>query len=746
MNASGAIGIRQLKNSLARYIITLGGVSVLLTLVLIFMYLLYIIIPIFESANVEYINTRVIEEKQPLVSAGVDDLQQVTYQLTAEGELSFYQITDNTFRKTGDLLLSKKITDKPIRLFANGNDDYEAVIDSENKISMYEIEYTSEYLSQGRYVSPKVNLLLNHFILDELTLFKNTNQSIVHFDFTVIDEQVRFIFYTNENTLFTSTVSLEKTDVKGEQSLFENVSLDLTAVDQVLLSSNAKMAFIRANNSISLVNISMPNNNVIDVIQSTEEDKNITTMALLAGSNSLLVGYDNGTVSQWFDVAITDENGIFIKRKFKEIRQFSVSTNEPVYQIYPERYRKSFYTLTPSGELSVFYTTSEAHLWQGKLNNIVPSFIRITPRADAFIAVSDKELRLFSIKNEHPEVTWHALWQEVWYEGYQEPSYIWQSTSGTDDFEAKFSLIPLSFGTLKAALYAMMFAVPIALSAAIYTAFFMPTSLRRKVKPTIELMEALPTVIIGFLAGLWLAPIIENYLPAVFLICLLFPVSILLTAFSWSILPNKIKTWLPESSSPLMLIPVLILTTWLAFHLSPIIELTFFNGDIREHITNEWGLNFDQRNALVVGIAMGFAVIPTIFSIAEDAIFSVPKHLTSGSLALGATPWQTLIKVVLLTASPGIFSAIMMGLGRAVGETMIVLMATGNTPVLDWSVFQGMRTLAANIAVEMPESEVASSHYRILFLAAFVLFVFTFFFNTLAELVRQRLREKYSEL
>ena len=141
---------------------------------------------------------------------------------------------------------------------------------------------------------------------------------------------------------------------------------------------------------------------------------------------------------------------------------------------------------------------------------------------------------------------------------------------------------------------------------------------------------------------------------------------------------------------------------------------------------------------------MGFAVIPTIFSIAEDAIFSVPKSLTMGSLALGATPWQTLTKVVILTASPGIFSAIMMGMGRAVGETMIVLMATGNTPIMDWNIFEGMRSLSANIAIEMHESEVGSSHYRVLFLAAFVLFIITFFFNTIAEFIRQRLREKYS--
>jgi phosphate transport system permease protein len=124
----------------------------------------------------------------------------------------------------------------------------------------------------------------------------------------------------------------------------------------------------------------------------------------------------------------------------------------------------------------------------------------------------------------------------------------------------------------------------------------------------------------------------------------------------------------------------------------------------------------------------------------------VPTHLINGSLALGATPWQTLMRVVLLTASPGIFSAVMIGLGRAVGETMIVLMATGNTPIMDMNIFEGMRTFAANIAVELPESEVDSTHYRILFLAALVLFLITFVFNTLAEVVRQRLRTRYGNL
>jgi phosphate transport system permease protein len=220
----------------------------------------------------------------------------------------------------------------------------------------------------------------------------------------------------------------------------------------------------------------------------------------------------------------------------------------------------------------------------------------------------------------------------------------------------------------------------------------------------------------------------------------------MLFAYLWQHLPKAVRQRIPDGWDAAVLIPVILFLGWFAFTVSVPLESLLFHDALRDWFSREFGIGYDQRNALVVGVAMGFAVIPTIFSIAEDAIFSVPKHLTVGSLALGATLWQTMTKVVLLTASPGIFSAVMIGMGRAIGETMIVLMATGNTPVMDFSVFQGLRTLAANIAVEMPESEVDSTHYRVLFLAALVLFGFTFVVNTLAEVVRQRLREKYSSL
>lgn len=153
-----------------------------------------------------------------------------------------------------------------------------------------------------------------------------------------------------------------------------------------------------------------------------------------------------------------------------------------------------------------------------------------------------------------------------------------------------------------------------------------------------------------------------------------------------------------------------------------------------------------QRNALVVGFVMGFAIIPIIYTIAEDALSAVPEHLRSASLGAGATQWQTAVRIVIPTAMSGLFSALMIGLGRAVGETMVVLMAAGNTPVMSWNVFEGFRTLAANIAVELPEAVRNSTHYRTLFLAALVLFAMTLVVNTLAEVVRQRFRRRSYQL
>jgi phosphate transport system permease protein len=428
------------------------------------------------------------------------------------------------------------------------------------------------------------------------------------------------------------------------------------------------------------------------------------------------------------------------------IRSFD-SHDSAITYIEPEYTRKGFLTGDESGEVKLHYATSSVTLRSLNVADGPISRLAIAPTNDLALATSEGSDRIdvLTISNPHPQTSISALWGRVWYEGRDRPEFIWQSTSGDDAFEAKLSLVPLSIGTLKAAFFAMLLATPLAIMGAIYTAYFMTPAMRKIVKPSIELMEALPTVILGFLAGIWLAPYIENNLPILITGIVLFPLMMLIFGFAWSRLPDAIRNNVAPGWEAAMLVPVVLLTGWFVIASSPWIEVAFFGGSMRQWLTDV-GIPYDQRNALIVGIAMGFAVIPTIFSIAEDAVFNVPRHLTQGSLALGATSWQTVVGVVLLTASPGIFSAVMIGFGRAVGETMIVLMASGNSPIVNFNIFEGMRTLAANVAVELPETAVGSTHFRVLFLSALVLLSFTFLLNTAAELVRQRLRKRYASL
>ena len=303
--------------------------------------------------------------------------------------------------------------------------------------------------------------------------------------------------------------------------------------------------------------------------------------------------------------------------------------------------------------------------------------------------------------------------------------------------------MPLVFGTIKGTLYALLFAIPIAIMGALYTAQFMHPTIKARVKPTVEIMAALPSVVVGFIAGLWLASRVERQVVPVLLMLVLLPLFGTVGFLVWELLPRTLRQRLKPGMEVALILPLLLLGGLVALQAGPGLEAGLFGGDFRLWLNGALNLVYDQRNCLVVGLAMGFAVIPIIFTISEDAFSSVPSHLTAASLALGASRWQTATRVVLPTASPGIFSAVMIGFGRAVGETMIVLMATGNTPVLDWSIFNGMRTLSANIAVEIPEAPYGGTLYRTLFLAGLVLFLMTFLVNTIAEVVRQRLRERY---
>jgi phosphate transport system permease protein len=286
--------------------------------------------------------------------------------------------------------------------------------------------------------------------------------------------------------------------------------------------------------------------------------------------------------------------------------------------------------------------------------------------------------------------------------------------------------------------------VPLALVAAVWVSQLAPVRLQTVIKPTLELMAAVPSVVVGFLAALWLAPRLEAALLSAIVGAAALPVSVLVALALWRIAPAGLRRRVPMGGELVVLAIAAVGVVTAAVLLTDPVESALFGGDFQRFLFTELGVRYDQRNSIVVGIALGFAVIPVIFTIAEDACSAVPQSLVSASRALGATRWQTAVRLVVPAASPGLFAAVMLGLGRAVGETMIVLMAAGNTPLLDLSAFNGMRTMSAAIAVEISEAPVGSTLFRVLFVTGTLLFVFTFLLTTAADVVGSYLRKRYA--
>ncbi|MFH1196435.1 MAG: phosphate ABC transporter permease subunit PstC [bacterium] len=233
--------------------------------------------------------------------------------------------------------------------------------------------------------------------------------------------------------------------------------------------------------------------------------------------------------------------------------------------------------------------------------------------------------------------------------------------------EPKYGLMPLIMGSVKVTVIAILFGAPLAILAAVFSAFFAPPRLREIIKPVIELLASFPSVVIGFFALAVFATIFQDV----------------------------------------------------------------------------FGYGY-RLNAFVGGIAMALAVIPIVYTVTEDSLMAVPKYMTEASYALGANKWQTALFVVLPAATPGIFAALLLGFGRAFGETMIVLMATGNAPLTSLNPFEPVRTLSATIGAEMAEVVFGDTHYTVLFLIGSLLFIVTFIINAIAEFyVRARLMKKF---
>ena len=734
--------IRAFIDSFAAVVVWVGGIATIVSILGIFVYLLIEVVPLFmaptESSQADFPLPSVTSEQQQIWDVGLDEYQEVVY-VIERGQVNFFSLpggtpipVQGTTLPTGEQVTTVARSKGRGHEFALGSEDGRAI--------PFGIKFTPSFENGKRTIIPSLQ------IGDEIEV-DPTHSRILHLAYQVTEYGMITASVNQAGDLWvTKTEESEDLMLDDEPIRTQNqlvpkpeeriAALLIDDLGETILVATVKGKMFHWNVE------DVDNPRLIHTYQITEGGDEIAAIHYLIGDRTLIVGTNTGTVSAWMPMRVGGKAPEF---RYAKARSFAQHRGR-ITAISPSRRDKGFLTADETGEVFLHHSTSGQTLLELDLADSPIRSLMFAPKANGVIGLdANGFIHSVEIDNAHPEVTLQTLFGPVLYEGYDKPEHIWQSSSGSDDFEPKFGLIPLIFGTLKGTIYAMILAVPLAVMGAIYTGMFMSPGLRGIIKPIVETMAALPSVVLGFLAGLWLAPLLEKIFPAVMGMLVLIPGAVVFICITWHFLPIPSKLRNRSGIDLTILAVVIVLTVIGCLTANFQIEWLLFNSDYKGWLQSHFDLQYDQRNALVISFAMGFAVIPIIFSISEDSISNVPKHLIAGSLAMGATQWQTLTKLVLISASPGIFSALMIGFGRAVGETMIVLMATGNTPILDWSVFNGFRTLSANIAVEMPEAPHGGTLYRILFLSGLILFAFTFSINTIAEIIRQRLRQKYSQ-
>ncbi|MBF0316898.1 MAG: ABC transporter permease subunit [Nitrospirae bacterium] len=738
---------RDLVDKTATAVITFGGVAVILSIIAIMFFIIYEVYPLWRAPKAAL--TRKIDAISPKVlAAGVEEYREVAYVVTSKASVDFLSLKNGNILKS--VTLGKSAGKEIVSVTSlQGNEQY-SIGTADGYVVPVKIVVASSFDAQGqRVLEPTVTegepeLIAGAPIRQAIAVASEDNSRAV----AAITSKGDVLLNVHKQK---RSLLDEGATETFRHDLTDSLKGDIPTA--IIIDQRIENVYVGTQNGLlyhwDIKDAAAP---IPMRVASAKDTSAITALGLLVGQRSLIVGRDSGSVSVWFQVSDPELPGATRINEADGQKQLTqIHVFEPhvaaVAMLVPTKRNRSFLSVDTIGNIILHHSPTTKTLLRLNAGNVPLSAIAYASRGDGVVAVNQASgMFSWDVDVSHPEVTIKALFAKVWYEGYDSPEYSWQSSGSGDDFEAKLSLMPLIFGTLKGTLYAMLFAVPIAIGGAICVSQFMHHSLRAVIKPVIEIMAAMPSVVIGFVAGLWMAPLVETLVPTIFLLPVQVIVMALLTLVVWRLVPRSYRAKFRRGTEFLILLPVFILGLPVFLWLNQVIQGLFVQIDFRLWLHSVLGLTYDQRNSLIVGYAMSFAVIPIIFTIAEDAMSNVPSNLVSASLALGANRWQTVVKVVLPAAAAGIFSAVMIGLSRAVGETMIVLMATGNTPIMDWSIFNGFRAMSANLAVEMPEAPQGGTLYRTLFLSALLLFFFTFALNTAAEIIRIRIKRKLRQL
>ncbi|MFV2057487.1 MAG: phosphate ABC transporter permease, partial [Thiohalomonadales bacterium] len=464
---------RALKDRMVRYFVASGGISVIIAILLIFFYLLYVVVPMFESAEIKEGVTYAAPGEGETLFLGLEEQGTIGVRFTDNAHVIFFN-TDS-----GSIVHDEKL-DLPAGISSVASKLDLVVLGLENGSALaVRYKFDLSYPDDVRTLTPRLEYPLGEdlLLLDEseqpLTkIVIQLSEDIAGLAATTSDNRLVFARYLREESFISEEVTTEL-ESSSEITFEEDISsIALTpTLDHLYAASNDGEGV--------LIDYSLDEDGFDGGITKHNFKNAITGLQLLLGGNSLLIGLENGEVQQW--MSVRTEHG----RDFVFIRNFHNNKN-PVTAIATEQQRKGFAVADTQGDITLYYSTSQRTLADINTANTSIKTMAWSARAQNLIVADDNnQLHIYEVHNEYPEISWDVLWGKVWYEGYDEPDYIWQSSASTNEFEPKFSLMPLSFGTIKAAFYAMIFAVPIAIFGAMFTAQFMAPRMRQTVKPSI---------------------------------------------------------------------------------------------------------------------------------------------------------------------------------------------------------------------------------------------------------------------
>lgn len=725
------------KDKIAKIVIQVCGIMVIVCVFAILALIVKVTLPLLSPSRITNAQALALSAQVSNIplAIGIDSYGDTVHIIDQAGTITFLDA------KSGAVLSQQPVRDQDknhIKQIEQYKNSFYNILWQDSSLSMIEVRYQPKFDPEGKRTIEASFQTVKFWppIAEPERLAQSYVRLSADHRFSRIDLMTDNTLTLSHEVTTTDFLDNQKTETFSHR-IDETLPGDVTAI----ALDDLGMSLYVGTDSGYVVRWDLTDNELIkktDTFAATEKSEAISSLGLVFGGQSLVVGAKTGTMQTWMQVTAQANNAV---KKMQKVHVLEPHAGA-VSTILSSRRSKTVYSISETGIIHADHITSENHLFT------IPAAYQlfgISLKDNTIIALDRERLiHIWQIDNPHPEASIKTMFGKVWYEGYSKPEYVWQSSSQSDDAEPKLSLVPLIFGTMKGTFYAMLFSIPLAIFGAVYTSQFTSQRFRKSIKPIIEVMASVPSVVIGFLIALWFAPIVERSLFP--LLVGLFAIPLFFTMVMVVIQPfyrNRRFVNLLSGYEFLLMLPVLFLGGWLAVSLAPGLESFLFNGNFKLWLYQDMGMRYDQRNCIIIAFGLGICVIPIIFSITEDALSNIPPSLTAASLALGASRWQTVWRVILPSASPGIFAAMIIGFGRAVGETMVVLMATGNTPIMDWSIFNGMRTLSANIAVEIPEAPMDGTLYRVLFLCATVLFTLTFVLNTGAEIIRERLRKKY---